>query len=181
MKKIGLVLLIASIWFVSCDERYEEERGAVLEGTWELSESYIGDVIDTLSIPKFLIARKLEGENLLLFYSRGYYDSSFVYRIQNNAMYIRRVLDSVDVIHRYYKRDSSGNYVLDASDTVKEPQKPLKNIQTTESGDRYYGTISFPPGTQITLVIERYLVDSKGEPINKLYGRDIYKRPDNKE
>jgi hypothetical protein len=188
MKKIGLVLLIASIWFGSCGERYEEERGAkAFEGTWTLLESYV----DTLKIPmhraKFFIAREFEGENLLLFYSGGRYDSSFFYRLQDGNLFVRRVVDSVDVLHSYYLTDSKGKEILDSLgnkilkiDTLREAWKPL-DPATNYTPERYYGTCSFNEGAQPTLTINRYSVDKNGAPTEKLYGRDIYTRPVEKE
>jgi hypothetical protein len=187
MKKIGLMLFIVSLLFVSCGERYEEEKGMVFEGTWTLSESYIDEVKVPKHHGKFLTAREFDGENLLLFYSGGRYDSSFFFRLQDNNLFVRRVLDSVDVIHRYYLTDSDGNYILDESgnkqsgiDIIREAQKPL-NPETGYSPEKYYGTIAFNEGAQQTLTIERYAVDNNGSPTDKLYGRDIYLRPEEKE
>ncbi|MDR0725057.1 MAG: hypothetical protein LBF59_03490 [Prevotellaceae bacterium] len=183
MKKIGLVLLIASICFVSCSERYEEKRGPVFEGTWTLVESYVDTVRVISHRAKFITARKFEGEDLLLFYSGGRYDSSFFFRLQNNVLFVRRVLDSVDVLHSYYLTDSDGNEILDDEgnkilkiDTLREAWKPL-DPATGYSPERYYGTCSFDEGAILKLTINRYLVDEAGEPTDKLYGRDIYERP----
>ncbi|MDR2383978.1 MAG: hypothetical protein LBD76_08880 [Prevotellaceae bacterium] len=183
MKKIGLVLIIAAIWFGSCGERYEEERGSVFEGTWTLLESYVDTVQVSLHRGKFLIARKFEGENLLLFYTGGRYDSSFFFRLDGDKLFVRRVLDSVDVLHSYYLTDSTGNAVLDSEgnkifkiDTIREAWKPL-NPKSDYSPEKYYGTCSFNEGVSPRLTISRYFVDSKGVPIDKLYGRDIYERP----
>jgi hypothetical protein len=183
MKKIGLVLFAVSILFISCGERYEEKRGAVFEGTWTLLESYI----DTVKVPihraKFLHAREFEGENLLLFYSGGHYDSSFFFRAQDNNLYVRRVLDSVDVLHSYYLTDSIGNEVLDESgnkilliDTLREAWKPL-HPETNYSPEKYYGTYSFEEVTELKLVINRHVIGTDGAPTEKLYGIDIYSRP----
>jgi hypothetical protein len=183
MKKIGLVLITASILFVSCDEIYEEKRGLEFGGTWALLESYIDTVRVSIPSANFFEARDFEGENLLLFYSGGYYDSSFFYRLQDNQLFVRRVLDSVDVLHSYYLTDSNGNEVLDSTgnkilkvDTVRAAQKPL-SPQTGYSPEKYYGTISFDQ-SQSQLIIERYSVDNNGAPTNRRYGRDIYGRPE---
>jgi hypothetical protein len=183
MKKISLVLFIVSAVFVSCGERYNEPRGMTFGGTWTLIESYIDTIRVALHREKFLVARAFEGENLLLFYSGGHYDSSFFYRFQDENLYVRRVLDSVDVIHSYYLVDSTGNLVLDESgdkililDTIREPQKPL-HPETGYSPEKYYGTCFFNEGAQLTLTINRYQVDNNGAPTEILYGRDIYARP----
>ncbi|MDR1459972.1 MAG: hypothetical protein LBI60_07135 [Bacteroidales bacterium] len=187
MKKIELVLFLVLVLFASCGERYEEVRNSTFEGTWTLLESYV----DTVKVPitggKFLTAREFEGENLLLFYSGGNYDSSFFFRIQDNNLFVRRVLDSVDVIYRYYEKDSTGNYVLDESgkkimkaDTVKKSQKPL-NPQTNYSPEKYYGTYSFESGAQLTLTLNRYQVNESGAPTTELQRKDIYSRPLEKE
>jgi hypothetical protein len=215
MKKIGLVLLIiASIGFVSCGERYEEERGAVFEGTWRIFESYVDAVPNNNAY--FFVARELEGEKVLLFYSKGRYDSSFVYRFQNNNLYVNRILDSVKVIEYYLLSDSGdtikslSNYpiIYRAStdlvnypnsvdkwksieeelkssgkkyqiiDTVIEVQKPEYPHIGNYSEERYYGTYSINEGAQLRLTIDRYFVDNAGAPTNKLYGRDIYERPE---
>jgi hypothetical protein len=127
MKKIELVLLvIVSIWFVSCGERYEEEKGLVFEGTWTLLESYIGAEKVPIHRAKFFTARKLAGENLLLFYSGGRYDSSFVYRFQNNNLYVNRVLDSVQIIEYYLLSDSG--------DTIKSPSSNYPIIYRANIG-----------------------------------------------
>jgi hypothetical protein len=188
MKKIGLVLFIVSILFVSCGERYEEKRGMVFEGTWTLLESYIGAARDTtIRQSRFLMAREFEGENLLLFYSGGRYDSSFFFRLQDNQLFVRRVEDFVDVIYQYYLTNSDGDYILDDAgnkqwviDTVREAQKPL-HPETGYMPEKYYGTIAFNEGAQLTLTIERYHVDRDGAPTDNLYGRDIYSRPEEKE
>jgi hypothetical protein len=191
MKKIGLVLLIVSIWFGSCGERYEEERGLVFEGTWTLLESYTlkdsvlekREITSKTKTGNFFTARKFEGENLLLFYSGGHYDSSFFFRIQENKeLFVRRVLDSVDVLHSYYLTDSEGNEVLDSLgnkifkiDTLKEAWKPL-HPTTNLAPEKYYGTYSFNEGgVQPTLIINRYSV--KDGKLEHLYGKDIYTRP----
>ncbi|MDR1169781.1 MAG: hypothetical protein LBK97_02985, partial [Prevotellaceae bacterium] len=145
--------------------------------------SYVG--VDTVPIHrgKFFVARNFEGEKLLLFYSGGRYDSSFFYRIQNDNLFVRRVLDSVDVVHRYYLTDAAGNEVLDESgnkimkiDTIREAWKPL-HPDTDYSPEKYYGTYSFNEGAQLTLTINRYRTDQSGAPTDVLYGRDIYTRP----
>jgi hypothetical protein len=183
MKKISLVLFIAMTVFMSCGERYSEPTGMVLGGTWTLSESYVDTVKIPLHREKFLVARSFEGENLLLFYTGGHYDSSFFFRFQDDNLYVRRVLDSIDVIHSYYLTDSIGNMVLDESgnkivmyDTIRESQKPL-HPQTGYSPEKYYGTCVFNEGAQLTLTINRYQIDNSGAPTAKLYGRDIYMRP----
>lgn len=187
MKKIGLGLFIALGFFASCGERYEEPRGMDFDGTWTLVESYVDTVKVDIHRGKFLTARKFESENLLLFYSGALYDSSFFFRVQNNNLYVRRVLDSVDVIHRYYLTDSTGNEVLDATgnripviDTIRDAQKPL-HPETGYSPEKYYGTYSFNEGAQLTLTINRYFTDASGAPTTTLYGRDVYVRPVEKE
>ncbi|MDR2286280.1 MAG: hypothetical protein LBE04_02210 [Prevotellaceae bacterium] len=208
MKKIGLALFIVSLWFTSCDERYTEERGQVFEGTWTLLESYVDSGRVTIHKGNFFVARKFEGENLLLFYSGGRYDSSFFYRVQDNNLFVRPVKDMVDVIE-YYMLDSAGDTIksesgypkiyratkdewdsqwhFDASrkdiliiDTIVEIQKPI-HPQTDYLPEKYYGTYSFNTGAQVILTIERYSVGENGAPTNKLYGRDIYSRPEEKE
>lgn len=171
MKKIELLSFLVFILFVSCGERYEEARDSTFEGTWTLIQS------DKISISngKFLTARKFEGENLLLFYSGGHYDSSFFFRVQDNNLFVRRVLDSVDVIHTYYVADSTGNKTL-MYDTVRESQKPL-SPQTGYSPEKYYGTLSFGTGAQLTLTINRFTVNETGAPTANLYGKDEYSRP----
>jgi hypothetical protein len=184
MKKIELISFLMLILFASCDERYEEVRGSTFEGTWKLTESRVDSVLIGYNTGnKFLTAREFDGEHLLLFYSGGYYDSSFFFRMQDNNLFVRRVLDSVDVIYRYYEKDSNGNDVLDESgnkimkiDTIKRPQKPL-NPQTNYSPEKYYGTCSFESGTQLKLTIDRYQVNESGAPTTKLYAKDIYSRP----
>jgi hypothetical protein len=186
MKKIELVLFIVSIWFISCGERYEEERGAVFEGTWALEESYVGSDTVESNKRKFLTAREFEGENLLLFYSGGHYDSSFFFRVQDNNIFVRRVSDSVDVIHSYYLTKADGSDSLDNSgnkilriDTLREVVKPL-TPKTDYSPEKYYGKYSFPEGPELTLKIERYPVDNAGKPNENVVlpsYTDIYKRP----
>jgi hypothetical protein len=185
MKKISLVLFIVSALFISCGERYEEERGQVFEGTWTLVDSYIDTARVSSNVAKFFTAREFGEEHLLLFYSGGHYDSSFFYRIQDNNVFVRRVLDSVDVIYRYHVTDSLGNILLDesgnkisAADTIREVQKP-SNPQTGYSPEKYYGEISFIEGAQLTLTITRYFTNKDGAPITTSppYGRDIYSRP----
>jgi hypothetical protein len=185
MKRIGIVLVIVSAWFISCGERYEEERGAAFEGTWTLIESYVGSDTVADGKGKFLTAREFEGEHILLFYSGGHYDSSFFFRIQDNNVFVRRVLDSVDVIHSYYLKtadgrdslDSSGNKILE-TETFREAQKPL-DPKAGYSPERYYGTYSFTPeGAPLQLIINRYVVNESGAPTEQLYGRDIYIRPE---
>jgi hypothetical protein len=187
MKKISLVSFLVLVLLSSCGEMYKEGTGSVLDGTWTLFESYV----DTVKIPttisgklgKFLRAREFEGEQLLLFYSGGRYDSSFFYRLQNNNLFVRKVLDSVDVIYRYPQTDSIGNIVFDDSgkeifivETIREAQKPL-HPESNYAPEKYYGTCVFNEGVQLTLTINRYLVNEAGEPTSVLYGRDIYNRP----
>jgi hypothetical protein len=184
MKKISLVFVMLTL-FISCGERYSDSTGMDFEGTWTLSESYVGGKSVDIHRGKFLTARKFEGENLLLFYSGGHYDSSFFFRLQNNNLYVRRVLDSVDVVYSYYLTDSDGNALLDSSgnkiykDTIiRESQKPL-HPEANYSPEKYYGTYSFDEGAQPTMTISRYYVDRDGAPTTDLlYGRDIYIRPD---
>jgi hypothetical protein len=145
MKKIGLVLLlIASIWFVSCDERYEEKRDLVFEGTWTLDESYVDSVLvyrnpkgSPDSVWKFITARKFGGENLLLFYSGGRYDSSIFYRIQDNHLFVRRVEDSVYVIE-YYMKDSRGDTIkyYVAEDTAWYP-RIYRSVEEDKSASQW--------------------------------------------
>jgi hypothetical protein len=209
MKKIELISFLVLILFASCDERYEEVRGSTFEGTWTLLESYV----DTVKVPviggKFLTARKFGGENLLLFYSGGRYDSSFFFRIQDNNLFVRRVLDSVYIIE-YYLLDSEKNPIVDNAkhpivyrsnigqaverweylknsgreyqiiDTIVEVQKPL-TPQTNYSPEKYYGTTSFESGAQLQLTLNRYQVNESGAPTTKLQGKDIYSRPLEKE
>jgi hypothetical protein len=204
MKKFKLVLFVALVVFVSCGERYEEVRGSVFEGTWTLFESYVDTVKVPLNRGKFFKARDFDGEKLLLFYSGGRYDSSFFYRIQNNNLFVRKVKDSIDII-RYYLLDSENKPITDTAnrpivyrsnidqtgslnlnrkyqiiDTVREAWKPL-NPSTNYSPEKYYGTYSFNEGAQLTLTINRYFTDKDGAPTDKLYGRDIYLRPIEKE
>ncbi|MDR1594719.1 MAG: hypothetical protein LBS43_09620 [Prevotellaceae bacterium] len=184
MKKIGLALFIVSLLFTSCDEKYKEEKGQAFEGTWALVESYV-DGAKISRKASFFTAREFEGENLLLFYSGGRYDSSFFYRVQDNNLFVRRVKDLVDVIE-YYMLDSNGDTItyegddgkkypkiyrttkdewdsqwkFDASgkiiiDTIVEVQKPIYP-QTGLVEEKYYGTYSFNEGAQMTLTINRY-------------------------
>jgi hypothetical protein len=184
MKKIGLVLFIVSIWFISCGERYEEKRGPVFEGTWTLLESYVNSVKVSLNRGKFIQIRKFEGENLLLFYSGGRYDSSFFFRLQDNKLFVRRVVDSVDVLHSYYLKKADGSDSLDNSgnkiliiDTLMAAWKPL-DPGTKDLPEKYYGTLEFNEGAELTLTIKRHMVDPSGAPIAEpLYGWDIYTRP----
>jgi hypothetical protein len=207
MKKIGLVLLIASIWFVSCGERYEEDRGQVFEGTWKLVLDSVGQ--DDNSGGHFITVRELEGENVLLFYSRGLYDSSFVFRFQEEKyLYVNRIWDAVKIVE-YYLSDSKGSdsvmyrasmgLVNDPNlmnewtsieellkksdkkykivDTVIEVQKPIHPYIDNYTEEAYYGECSFREGKQPTLVIER----KKSPTDDKVYARDIYTRPEEKE
>jgi hypothetical protein len=217
MKKISLLLLIAPTLLLSCAERYEEPTGQVFEGIWTLTESYV-DTLKVATGAKFLSARKFEGENLLLFYSGGHYDSSFFYRIQDNYLYVRRILDHVQVIE-YHLLDSNNQPVADTAghpviyranidqtnpanpldkwesiqahlkstgknyviiDTVEEIQKPIYP-QASYAPEKYYGTYSFNEGAQLTLTINRYHADESGTPTGKLYGKDVYVRPVEKE
>jgi hypothetical protein len=179
MKKIELLSFLALILFASCGERYEEVRGSTFEGTWTLLESYVDTKPVAINSGKFFTAREFEGENLLLFYTGGQYDSSFFFRIQDNNLFVRRVLDSVEVRYPYYMEDSTGNKIL-MYDTIKKIQKPL-SPQTGYSPEKYYGTISFGTGAELTLTINRYLVNENGAPTGNLYGSDIYSRPLEKE
>jgi hypothetical protein len=209
MKKIRLALFIVSLFFASCDERYTEERGQVFEGTWTLLESYVDTAQVTIHEGKFLTVRKFEGENLLLFYSGGRYDSSFFYRVQDSNLFVRPVQDLVDVIE-YYMLDSAGDTIKDESgypkiyravkdegdpqwhfdasrkdiliiDTIVEIQKPIYP-QTGIVEEKYYGKFSFQADQ--TLVIDRYYYDKQNSaPIitNPPPRRDIYSRPEEKE
>jgi hypothetical protein len=187
MKKIDLISFLVLVLFASCGERYEEVRGSTFEGTWTLMESYVDSVRVPVIGGKFLTARAFEGEKLLLFYSGGHYDSSFFYRIQDDNLFVRRVLDSVDVIHRYYEKDADGNDVLDELgnkimkiDTIRQPQKPL-NPQTNYSPEKYYGTCSFATEGELTLTLNRYQIDENGAPTTQLHAKDVYARPLEKE
>jgi hypothetical protein len=204
MKKIKLVSLLVLALCVSCGERYKETKGPSFEGTWTLLESYT----DTVRVPihngKFLIAREFDGENLLLFYSGGYYDSSFFFRIQDNNLFVRKVLDLVNVIE-YYMVDSKGDTIKDPQsghaviyratddnnlqlnrdniriiDTIVEPQKPL-HPRTGYSPEKYYGTLSFGTGAHMTMTVDRRKVNENGAPTTDSYGRDVYFRPVDKE
>ncbi|MDR3245901.1 MAG: hypothetical protein LBT50_05650 [Prevotellaceae bacterium] len=183
MKKISLVSFLAFILLSSCGEIYKEGTGPVFDGTWTLFESYVDTVKVPLGKGKFLTAREFEGEQLLLFYSGGRYDSSFFFRFQDNNLFVRKVLDTFDVVHRYPQTDSIGNNVFDALgnqvfvlETAREVQKPL-HPETNYAPEKYYGTCVFNEGAQLTLTINRYLVNESGVPTDKLYGRDIYSRP----
>jgi hypothetical protein len=203
MKKIKLALFVALICFISCGERYKEPKGPVFEGTWTLIESYVDTVKVAVNRGKFLVARDFEGEKLLLFYTGGRYDSSFFYRVQDNNLFVRKVMDSVEIIE-YYMLDSNGDTIKNGSGyavyraikdytnsqwltnepkniriigTVVEAQKPL-HPHTNYSPEKYYGTYSFNEGAQLTVTINRYQADkTTGAPTTILYGREIYMRP----
>jgi hypothetical protein len=167
------------VLFASCGERYEEVKDASFEGTWTLLESYA--YVDTVPVlprggGQFLTVKKIGGENLLLFYSGGNYDSSFFVKIQDNNLYVRRVEDSVDVVVYKYVLDSLDNKII-KSDTVKQLQKP-QNPKTNDSIGRYYGTYSLDTEPKLQMTLTRYQVDESGVPTTKLYRKDIYSRPE---
>lgn len=189
----SLFVLIIFCFVLSCGERYKEDTGLTFEGTWTYLESYIDGERVSLSPSSgsFIKARDFEGENLLLFYSGGRYDSSFFYRIQEVGsktgntynLYLRRIMDTVDVIYSYPQFDEEGNPVLDESgkqiitrDTIREPQKPL-NPESEYSPEKYYGTFIFNEGVNLNMMMKRYNVDEKGAPTTDLFIEDIYMRP----
>jgi hypothetical protein len=180
MKKIILAsfLALALIVFTSCGERYAEERGPVLDGTWTLRESYVGT--DTLrwDYGKFITIREYEGQQLLLFYSKGRYDSSFFFNIRNENIYVQKVPDIVDTVYyRYTDRDSSGNDIILVEKQLNVVMKPL-TPGTTNNPEKYYGTPEIKTdSTQLSLIIRRYLVDDSGAPRQTLHGVDVYIRP----
>ncbi|MDR2651756.1 MAG: hypothetical protein LBC68_05525 [Prevotellaceae bacterium] len=202
-----LVLFALLIIFVSCEERYEEERDLIFKGTWRLIYSEIaGKVVYTDTAltdskkvkgdAKFFITDKYQGNDLLLFYSRGYYDSSFFYRIQDDDLFVSRIMDYIKVIEycpldgdkpvigkmRYAPENEWDSIkvklarkeimIIDTLEKVDRPLNPVKN-----SPERYYGTLSFDKEMS-TLTIYRYSVDSDEQTAsNRQYGKDIYKRP----
>ncbi|MDR0386090.1 MAG: hypothetical protein LBH60_08435 [Prevotellaceae bacterium] len=215
MKKIKLVLLLVLALYVSCGERYKEERGSSIDGTWTLFESYIGDSLKKVPVSNrtlnnFINAKKYKEDHFLQFYSGGQYDSSFFFRIQEDKLFLRKVLDSVEIIE-YYMVDSNGDTIkskpknpnelkhpviyravkgknnshlsgknIRIIDTIPGIQKP-QNPHAGDSPEKYYGTFSFNLGVQWTLTINRYKVDKKGAPTTVLYQRDIYIRPEERE
>ncbi|MDR1582453.1 MAG: hypothetical protein LBS55_04205 [Prevotellaceae bacterium] len=215
MKKIKLALFVTLILFTSCDERYEEERGLVFEGTWTLILSVVnGEQVYSYNLEdanseidkrsgKFFTAKKYEDKDLLLFYSGGYYDSSYFYRIKNNDLFVRRVSDTISVIE-YYILDSNGDVIqneetgaaticyaqknewnslqskidkeeISIIDTVHIIEKPV-HPKAGSSKEKYYGTLEFDKDKQ-TLIIYRYYLDSEGNKTDDSYGRDEYLRP----
>jgi hypothetical protein len=180
MKKIILASFFALSLavFTSCGERYEEERGSVFDGTWTLLESYLGT--DTLhwSNGKFINIREYEGHQLLLFYSKGRYDSSFFFNIRNEHIYVQKVPDIVDTVYyRYTEPDSAGNTVILVDTLFNVVMKPL-TPGTTNNPEIYYGTPDIQDGgAQLTLTITRFLVDANGAPTSDLLGKDVYIRP----
>ena len=193
MKKFSLLsflTIIAASIFMSCGERYEEETGKVFEGTWTYVESFNDEGIRVpppSSSARFIQIRANEGADFLLFYTGGRYDSSFFYRTQSENVFVRRVLDSVDVIYSYPQFDNDGNPLLDEGgmqiilrDTIREPQKPL-NPESDFSPEKYYGTISFNEGAKLNMIIKRYKVNAAGAPTTDIMIEDIYERPTEKE
>jgi hypothetical protein len=180
MKKIILAVFLAlslAVFFTSCGERYEEERGSVLDGTWTLLESYVGT--DTLhwGNGKFINIREYDGQRLMLFYSKGRYDSSFFFNIRNDNIYVQKVPDIDTVYFRYTERDEYGKEVIVVEKQPGVVMKPL-NPGTTNNPEKYYGTPEFQENdVQLTLVIRRYSVNESGAPTTKLYGKDVYVRP----
>ena len=195
MKKISLMLFIVVV-ALSCGEQYEEKTGAIFEGTWTLHETRMyyevdstgtGLQVDTAGNPitdtilysfnnptnekRFIYVRNFENEKLFLFYTRGRYDSSFFIRVDENILFVRRVLDSVPV-KIYYNFDGRDTFAVEY-----RPQKPL-NPRTDYEPERYYGTLSFSEGANLNMRIRRYKVDAGGAPTNVLMYEDLYMRPE---
>ena len=206
MKKIVFILMAA--WLISCGDVYKEETGSVFEGTWSLVESY--DYSDgsrkrvTQNVGKFITSRNIGNESFLLFYSGGTYDSSFFYRLQDSVIFVRKIMDSVDVILApKIKTDEEGSpvdengYLIepDADGKIKydrlvqdkdengkllwiwgkRPQKPL-DPKAEFTAEKYYGAFSFRTGANLTMRIRRYAPSPQGNRGALLY-EDVYERP----
>ncbi|MDR2466840.1 MAG: hypothetical protein LBD35_05550 [Prevotellaceae bacterium] len=186
-----LFIVIAAL---SCGDQYEEKTGANFEGTWTLHESRMyydstgsGLQTDTAGNPitdtllysfnnplderRFMHIRPFNSEKLLLFYTRGRYDSSFFFRVDENILFVRRVMDSVPVKIPY---NINGR---DTFEIVYRPLKPL-NPQTEYEPEKYYGTLSFSEGASLNMMVRRYKTDPNGSPTGILLYEDLYMRPD---
>jgi hypothetical protein len=197
MKKISLMLFIVIV-ALSCGEQYEEKTGATFEGTWTLHETRMyyevdstgnGAKVDTAGNPitdtilysfnnptdekRFLHIRPFNSEKLLLFYTRGRYDSSFFFRVDENVLFVRRVLDTVPIKIPYNTFNGRDTFAVEY-----RPQKPL-NPQTEYEPEKYYGTLSFSEGASLNMRVRRYKSDSNGAPTSVLLYEDIYMRPEN--
>lgn len=181
MKKIVFILMAA--WLISCGDVYKEETGSVFEGTWSLVESndYSGGRKETVPkhVGKFITSRKIGSEDFLLFYSAGTYDSSFFYRLQDSVIFVRKIMDSVDV-KVAPEIDEDGMPVLDNEGnavwiTEKRPQKPL-DPKAEFTAEKYYGAFSFRTGANLTMRIRRYAPSPQGNRGALLY-EDVYERP----
>jgi hypothetical protein len=137
MKKISLLLFIVVLaLYISCDKIYEEPTGEAFEGTWQLY-----DPSGEYGVTKFLTARQFEGENLLLFYDKGHYDSSFFFRTQNDKLFVRRVLDSVKIIEYYLIVE--GDTVRNALGYPIIYQADLSNPDNSNATDRWEAIESY--------------------------------------
>ncbi|MDR2425289.1 MAG: hypothetical protein LBD59_11315 [Prevotellaceae bacterium] len=206
MKKIGFILVAA--WLISCGDIYKEETGATFEGTWSLVESYDYSGSGRVTVPKrvgkFITSRKIGGENFLLFYSSGTYDSSFFYRLQDSVIFVRRIMDSAEVkVDPEWMEDEEGNFIdengfpiepddngrIDRDKLVPKrdadgniiwiteirPQKP-EDPKAESAPEKYFGAFLIRQGANMTMRIRRYAGTMPGDRGALLY-EDIYERP----
>ncbi|MDR0559403.1 MAG: hypothetical protein LBG92_04490 [Prevotellaceae bacterium] len=198
-EKKNIFVLFIALATVSCGDVYKESTGADFSGTWSLVQStrYEFDSIsgDMTSVNMnvdggtFLIARKLQENDILLFYSRGTYDSSFLYQIGDNGIdiLVKRIYDleavmvtcenCPPIIDKNGKVDS-----LHMWDSLH--LKPLEPpVTDNDVLYDYYGTIAeFQTGILASMTIVRYKteLDKKGKTAinrNSIAYKDVYERP----
>jgi hypothetical protein len=186
MKRILILLFcVSAISFMvtSCGETYEEATGNNFQGTWVYIKNELTDTTNR-EVPVFLQIRELDGEKVMLFYTQGRYDSSFVYREEESSIsgasniYVRRIWDYDSVLRAYKVYDRDLEEYVTKYKKVWEARKP-ETIDSTFR-EKYFGTNSFDLSESSPLMhIKRYKTNEQDKPeSNGVPLRDdVYKRP----
>lgn len=195
VSKIRNIFLIAvtGILLVACGDKYEEPTDASFAGTWVYDVTYAyenGKATDTIHLVNTYIVIR---DNMVLYYSKGIYDSSFLYRIEKANLYGTRIRDlarfTVDVPK--IKVDSEGKPVYDENgelvyeqneqgkiiyETITDyrPAKPTPPISTEGNLEKEIATFSFKDGKMI-LKYFKNLSESSDE--TKMIKQTILARP----
>ena len=191
MKKIFISLLCVAAtvsMIVSCGETYDEPSGNEFRGTW-IHDGIVTGSVDKKALPVFIQIREIGSEKVMLFFTEGRYDSSFVYREESSRksgafnLFARRIKDSGYIKYAIIVTGKDGVplYNSQGTDSIKVDSiytalKPVTVDSTLK--EKYFGTYSFKDGQDSRLHIARYrAIDEKPQiddatPLRE----DIYRR-----
>ena len=189
MKRILISLLCVSAtasMVVSCGETYNESTSNEFRDTWV----YVGTIPESLSFAKeapiFMQIRGIGETKVMLFFTNGRYDSSYVYIEEESRspgeinLFAARIYDSVLVETRVLDEDDYPIKNKDGEDSIRSEWQILKptvsiDLNSLKREKLYFGTYSFETvGDSTRMHIKKY---SDADVTNAPLQDDVYKRP----